>query len=72
MAVIAILALEQRGRRIPIASTREIGTVRAVARAALAEVRAAQAAESDVTLAALTGQEATRLEQALVTIGVPA
>lgn len=69
-SVVAILTLEERGQRIPLARTRQRRAVRAVAAAALADVRATAEAESDALLSALLTQEADRIERGLDLLGL--
>ena len=70
MPVIAVLALEERGKQIPLARTRRPDGVRAVARAAVADVHAAGNEEADEVLGALLRQEGDRLERALMLLGL--
>ena len=70
MPVVALLALEERGERIPLARTRRPDALRAVAFAAVADVRAASDGETDELVGALLRQEADRLERALSLLGI--
>jgi hypothetical protein len=72
MPVVALLALEQRGRRIPIARTSRRPVLRALARAALSDIREVARGESDELLAALLVQEADRLGRSLAALGLGA
>jgi hypothetical protein len=69
MAVVAIIALEQNGQRVPIARTQRSAALRVVAEAALADVRDAAAGGGDVVLSALLRQEQHRLEKAFAALG---
>jgi hypothetical protein len=71
-AVVALLALEQHGRRVPLAHTRQPAVLRAVAEAALADVEAAADQGGDVVLTGLLQQEAERLQRAFTTLGLTA
>jgi hypothetical protein len=70
MPVIALLALEERGQRIPLARTQRPDILRAVACAAVADVHAACGDERDEVVGALLKQEADRLERALMLLGL--
>jgi hypothetical protein len=70
MPVVALLALEERGKRIPLARTKRPDVLRAVARAAVADVHAAWGDETDELVGALLKQEADRLERALLVLGL--
>ena len=72
MPVIAFLALEERGQRIPLARTNRPDALRAVARAAVADVHAACEDEPDEVVGVLLKQEADRLERALMLLGLGA
>jgi hypothetical protein len=68
--VVAILALEEEGRRIPLARTYQRDALRALARVVMDDVESARHTAADGVIAALLEQEAIRLHRALVTVGI--
>jgi hypothetical protein len=68
--VVAILALEEEGRRIPLARTYQREVLRVLARVVMDDVEKARRNEGDGIIAALLEQEALRLNRALVTVGI--
>jgi hypothetical protein len=70
MPIEAVLTLDRGGLRYPLAATRDRAVLKALAQAALGDLRRARAELRDETLAALAGQEADRLERCLATVGL--
>jgi hypothetical protein len=66
----AMLAVEARGRLIPLGRTHRLEVIEAVADAILQDVRQAAAGEDDNLIMSLLRQEEARLQQAIDSLGL--
>ena len=72
MRVIATVSLDRQGRLVPLCRATSPDLIKAVAEAAMAEIRAAADAErgTNETFATLLQQEAARISEALGLLGL--
>lgn len=70
MPLVAFIALEHNGQRIPLAKTRQRAVLRAVARAALADIHATRETVTDATIDLLLEGEADHLARIFSELGL--